>query len=60
MRFRDNAANDAAAIVRLLYETVHAVNRADYSSEQPRAWAPEVPGPAVWHRRMAGRCTLGV
>ena len=49
---------DAREIVRLFYETVRSVNRADYSDEQVRAWAPVVPDPNEWHDRMAGRRTL--
>ena len=58
MLVRDYVRGDAAAIVRLFYETVHSVNSADYSAEQVRAWAPELPDPAAWHERMARRCTL--
>src|ERR687893_1761 len=38
-RIRDYKEVDAPAIARLFYETVHSVNRADYSEEQVRAWA---------------------
>jgi putative acetyltransferase len=55
---RDYQHGDAAALARLFYETVHSVNRRDYSAEQVRAWAPEIPDPATWHRRMIERCTL--
>ena len=58
MRIRSYEAGDAPALARLFYETVHAVNRADYSPEQLRAWAPEVPDPEAWHARVSGRCTL--
>ena len=58
VRIRSYEAGDAPALARLFYETVHAVNRADYSPEQLRAWAPEVPNPEAWHARMSGRCTL--
>ena len=57
-RIRAYQAGDASAIVRLFYETVRSVNRADYSDEQVRAWAPSVPDPNGWHARMAGRLTL--
>lgn len=58
VRIRAYEARDAGEISRLFYETVHAVNRADYSPEQLRAWAPEVPEPALWQARMQSRCTL--
>ncbi len=55
---RDYEPGDAGPICRLFYETVRTVNLGDYSSEQVRAWAPELPDPAAWHERMAGRHTL--
>ena len=58
MLVRDYVEGDAAAIVRLYYETIHATNQADYSPEQLRAWAPAVPDAARWRLRMAGRSTL--
>ncbi len=51
-------ARDAPGIARLFYETVHSVNRADYSEEQVRAWAPGVPDADAWHARMAEHRTL--
>jgi putative acetyltransferase len=54
---RPYRTGDAPELARLFYETVHAVNRADYSLGQLRAWAPRVPDPAVWHDRMRARCT---
>jgi len=58
MVVRDYEMEDAGPICRLFYETVRAVNLADYSPEQVRAWAPEVPDPGTWHARMSGRHTL--
>src|ERR671920_2125588 len=55
---RDYEAGDAPEIVRLFFETVHSVNRADYSNEQLEAWAASVPDPEEWHARMDGRRTL--
>jgi GNAT superfamily N-acetyltransferase len=55
---RDYEAGDAPEIVRLFFETVRSVNRANYSDEQLEAWAPGVPDPEEWHARMAGRRTL--
>ena len=45
-------AGDAPEIVRLFFETVRSVNRADYSDEQLEAWAPGVPDPEEWHARI--------
>ena len=58
MLIRPYVRNDAEAIVTLFYETVRTVCAADYTPEQLRAWAPEVPDPAAWHKRMAKRHTL--
>ncbi len=55
---RDYESGDAGSICRLFYETVRTVNLGDYSPEQVRAWAPEIPAPAAWHERMSGRHTL--
>ena len=55
---RDYERGDAEGICRLFYETVRTVNLGDYSPEQVRAWASEVPDPAAWHERMAARHTL--
>ena len=55
---RDYRAGDTPQIVRLFFETVRSVNRADYSEEQLKAWAPEVPDAAEWHSRMNDRRTL--
>lgn len=55
---RDYAHGDAAELASLFYETVHSVNLRDYSAEQVQAWAPEIPDPEIWHRRMIERCTL--
>jgi putative acetyltransferase len=57
-RIRYYTAADAPAIVRLYFDTVRSVNRADYSEEQVEAWAPGVPDPEEWHARMSGRRTL--
>ncbi|QHW35184.1 GNAT family N-acetyltransferase [Paenibacillus rhizovicinus] len=40
MVIREFHASDAARIVSLFYETVHAVNKRDYAQEQLDAWAP--------------------
>lgn len=55
---RDYERGDCSAITVLFYETVHSVNSKDYSGEQIRAWATEVPDAGAWHSRMVRRCTL--
>jgi putative acetyltransferase len=58
MRIRDYRAEDAAGLARLFYETVHAVNLADYTPVEVAAWAPTIPDTAPWHRRLAQGRTL--
>ena len=58
MRIRPYVSADAAQIVTLFYDTIHAVCAADYTPEQLHAWAPEVPDADVWDKRMARRRTL--
>lgn len=58
MRIRSYEKEDAAEITNLFHETVHTVNRADYSLEQVWAWSPGRPEPHVWHERMGDRITL--
>jgi putative acetyltransferase len=55
---RDYRHGDATALVQLFYDTVHSVNRRDYSAEQVQAWVPEIPDSETWHRRMIEHCTL--
>lgn len=58
MWLRGYEERDAPGISRLFFETVHAVNRADYSMGQLHAWAPRVPDPKTWHELMGSRLTL--
>lgn len=39
MLIRRYQPEDLVRIARLFYETVHTVNRKDYSAEQVRVWA---------------------
>ena len=55
---RGYESGDAGSICRLFHKTVRTVNLGDYTPGQVRAWAPEIPDPAAWHRRMSGRRTL--
>ena len=60
LKIRDYRAEDAPRLVRLFYETVHAVGGADYTAEQLHAWAPEVPDAEAWHTRLSRSRTLVV
>jgi len=42
-------------MVRLFYNTIHAVNRRDYTLEQVNAWAPTVPNQVRWLARYSSR-----
>lgn len=39
MRIRSYHSDDCQAILSLFYETVHRINRRDYTQEQIEAWA---------------------
>lgn len=41
MEIRKFHASDISQIVSLFYETVHSINKQDYSKEQLDAWAPK-------------------
>jgi hypothetical protein len=51
IQVRNYKQRDAASIVRLFYDTIHSINRRDYSAEQVNAWAPTIPDPTIWHRQ---------
>ena len=40
IQLRRYRPSDCAGILRLFYDTVHTVNRKDYTEEQVEAWAP--------------------
>ena len=54
MRIRRYEPDDLAQITALFYDTVHAVNAADYSPEQLDAWADGAPDRDRWNRFPAG------
>jgi putative acetyltransferase len=58
MFIRDYMRGDSGSLARLFYDTVHSVNRKDYSEQEIHAWAPESPDADIWHVRMIQRCTL--
>lgn len=45
IRIRPFRTEDSAALGRLFYDTIHAINARDYSPAQVAAWAPSVPSP---------------
>lgn len=58
MEIRQAGACDAPAIVQLIFNTIHRINRQHYSPTQLEAWMPVVPDAARWaNERMPGRTT---
>jgi putative acetyltransferase len=55
MRLRAYQPEDLDAVMRLFRDTVHAVNRRDYTPEQLEAWAPEQMDRDRWRERLAGQ-----
>ncbi len=53
--YRDD---DTPALIALFRETIHSVNRRDYSPAQLAAWAPAEIDAAVWADRQAENDTL--
>jgi putative acetyltransferase len=50
--------SDTKTLCRLFYDTVHRVNRMDYSPSEIAAWAPQVPDAEIWRQRMDNNVTL--
>jgi putative acetyltransferase len=58
LRLRAAAPSDAAVMAALFFDTVHAVNRRDYTPEQLDAWAPQVPTAEEWAGRQSGKAVI--
>jgi putative acetyltransferase len=54
------AASDADACWQLFQDTVHRVNRRDYTPEQIDAWASRCANPESWCRRFKGNAAYVV
>jgi len=52
LTLRPYGADDAPALVALFRDTVRSVNRADYTADQVRAWAPDAIDVAAWAERL--------
>lgn len=50
MIIRRYETKDLAQILRLFYDTVHNINKADYNEEQLAVWADGRPSPDQWDR----------
>ena len=51
MEVRGSRETAIPAIARLYYDTVHRINRRDYSRQQIEAWAPAAEGESFWRER---------
>lgn len=58
MLIRPCRAEDCAALAQLFFETVHAVNCADYTPAQLDAWAPAPPPLEGWTARLMSTRTF--
>ncbi len=54
---RPYESRDLNAILRIFFETVHTVNRRDYTEEQLDAWAPETPDRERWESFLTENAT---
>lgn len=58
MKIRQATPQDASEIMKLFYETIHAINIRDYSQEQVNAWAPETMTVDRWIKRQDTKQTF--
>ena len=58
MKIRRYEPDDLSQITALFYDTVHAVNAADYSPEQLDAWADGAPDRDRWNRSLLAHHSL--
>ncbi len=55
MKIRPFEKQDAEAVARLFYETIHEINIRDYSNAQVKAWAPDSVLAKDWTERCTNR-----
>ncbi len=58
MQIRQATRQDASEIMKLFYETIHAINIRDYSQEQVNAWAPDTMTVERWIERQDTKQTF--
>lgn len=58
MQIRTYTPADCAEICKLFYDTVHTVNRKDYTDEELQAWAPDVPDESLWNASFLAHYTV--
>lgn len=55
---RKFTSEDTPVLLKLFYETVHAINAKDYSQDLLNAWAPEMPNVKKWQSRFKAAKTV--
>lgn len=58
MTVRKYKPSDCAELIKLFYQTVHAVNSADYSPEQLDVWATGKENPDEWNKSLSEHYTV--
>lgn len=58
IHIRTYRSDDCLQILKLFYETIHSVNRRDYSEEQVKAWASGEEDPVLWNNSLSEHFTL--
>jgi len=59
MDIRKAKRTDAEQIVSVFHDTIHTVNRRDYTAEEVNAWSPDVPDADEWaEKRLQTRITF--
>lgn len=58
IRLRSYQSSDCRALTELFYETVHTVNRKDYTQAQADAWADGKPDLKAWDRSLKAHRSL--
>lgn len=58
MILRSYTKDDCESLMQLFYDTVHTVNRRDYSEAQLNAWADGNPDKEAWHQSLQEHVTL--
>ncbi len=58
MELREYRPEDCREMGKLFFDTVHTVNRKDYTEEETQAWAPGLPDLELWNRSFLEHDTL--
>lgn len=58
MFLRDYNPTDKKALQELFFNTVHHLNKQDYTPEQLQLWAPAIPNREIWARLDSAYCFI--